>query len=291
MSALKFLLPGEIPQEEFDAIKIEVYDVAPGILMLTGLGGNVGVSYGEDLTFMIDGQFGPLVEKIMAAIATRTNHPVQYLLNTHWHLDHVAANEELAKRGIMIMAHDNVRVRLSADQPLPAFGLTVPAAAEKALPAVTFPKNLALYWNQDRIEIFHIPDAHTDGDVMVHFQKGNVIHMSDIYFNGMYPLIDTDCGGSIDGMIRAVDEVLARSDENTKIIPGHGPLSGRSELQDYRDMLAVTRDAVSILVGQGKSRKDVIAAKPTAAMDAVWGGGVLQPDAYAGLVYDSLAKI
>ena len=290
MSALRFLLPGEISQEEFDAVKIEAYDVAPGILMLVGLGGNIGVSYGEDSTFMIDGQFGPLVEKIMAAISTRADHPVQHLLNTHWHLDHVAANESLSKQGITIIAHENVRIRLSSDQRLPAFGLTVPPAAKEALPVVTFTDNLNLYRNGDRIEVFHVSNAHTDGDVMVHFLNGNVIHMGDVYFNGMYPLIDTDCGGSIDGMISAVDEALARSDQDTKIIPGHGPLSDRSELQDYRDMLATTRDAVSTLINQGKSREEVIAAKPTDTIDADWSGGVLAPDSYVEHVHASLTK-
>lgn len=291
MSALKFLVPGEISQEEFDAINIEIYDVAPGVLMLVGLGGNIGVSFGEDATFMIDGQYGPLTEKIFAAIATRTNKPVRFVLNTHWHLDHVAANESLVHHGVTILAHENVRTRLSVDQVLPAFGQTVPAMPEKALPSVTFTEDMSLYWNGDMIEIFHAPGAHTDGDTVVHFSKGNVIHMSDTYFNGMYPLIDIDCGGSINGMIAVAEEVLARSNESTKIIPGHGPLSNQSELEAYRDMLAMVRDAVLTLIQEGRSQEEAIAAKPTASMDADWGGGVLVPDVFVGHVYTSLTEI
>ncbi len=290
MSALKFLVPGEISQEEFDAVDIEIYDVAPGILMLVGLGGNIGVSFGEDATFMIDGQFGPLTEKIFAAIATHTDKPVRFVLNTHWHLDHVAANESLVNHGVTILAHENVRTRLSVDQVLPAFGQIVPATPQKALPSVTFTEDMSLYWNGDTIEIFHAPGAHTDGDTIVHFCEGNVIHMSDTYFNGMYPLIDIDCGGSIDGTIAVTEEVLARSDENTKIIPGHGPLSNQSELEAYRDMLVMVRDAVSALIQEGKSQEEAVAAKPTASMDADWGGGVLEPDVFVGHVYTSLTE-
>ena len=290
MSALKFLVPGEISQEEFDAINIEIYDVAPGVLMLVGLGGNIGVSFGEDATFMIDGQYGPLTEKIFAAIETRTNKPVRFVLNTHWHLDHVAANESLVHHGVTILAHENVRTRLSVDQVLPAFGQTVPAMPQKALPSVTFTEDMSLYWNGDTIEIFHAPGAHTDGDTVVHFSKSNVIHMSDTYFNGMYPLIDIDCGGSIDGMIAVVEEVLVRSNASTKIIPGHGPLSDQSELEAYRDMLVMVRDAVSSLIQKGRSQEEAIAAKPTASIDADWGGGVLEPDVFVGHVYTSLTE-
>ncbi|MCY4159975.1 MAG: MBL fold metallo-hydrolase [Bacteroidetes bacterium] len=290
MSALKFLLPGVITQEEFDAIRIEVQEVAPGILILVGLGGNIGVSYGEDETFMIDGQFGPLVEKILYPISKRAKKPVRYLLNTHWHLDHVAANECFARHGVTIMAHEKVRSRMSVDQPLPAFECTVPAAPKEALPVITFRENMSIHWNTDTIEIFHIPEAHTDGDVMVHFRKANVIHMGDIYFNGMYPLIDVDCGGSVIGMIEAVDAVLSRCDGKTKIIPGHGPLSGYHELKAYRAMLKEAAKTVADLIGQGKSEEEAIAAKPTVLLDAQWGNGVLAPDAFVSQVYASLVQ-
>ncbi len=288
MSVLNFLTPGAIPQEEFNAIEIEVHEVAPGILMLVGQGGNIGVSYGEDPVFMVDAQFGQLTEKILAAINTRTAKPVQFVLNTHWHGDHVGGNENFSARGALIMAHEKVHARLSVDQFLGAFGSKVPAAPKGTLPVITFTENISFHWNGDTIEIFHAPEAHTDGDVIVHFHKANVIHMGDTYFNGMYPFIDVDTGGSIDGMVAVADAVLARCDENTRVIPGHGPLSNQSELQAYREMMATVREAVAKLMREGKSREEVIAAKPTAALDAAWDGGVLDPDTYVGHIYNSL---
>ena len=290
MSVLNFLTPGAIPQEEFDAIEIEVHEVAPGILMLVGQGGNIGVSYGEDSVFMVDAQFGQLTEKILAAIKTRTAKPVQFVLNTHWHGDHVGGNENFSARGALIMAHEKVHARLSVDQFLGAFGTKVPAAPKGALPVITITENISFHWNGDTIEIFHAPEAHTDGDVIVHFHKANVIHMGDTYFNGMYPFIDVDTGGSIDGMVAVADAVLARCDENTRVIPGHGPLSNQSELQAYREMMATVREAVAKLIREDKSREEIIAAKPTAALDTAWDGGVLDPDTYVGHIYNSLTR-
>ena len=288
MSVLNFLAPGAIPQEEFDAIKIEIHEAAPGVLMLVGQGGNIGISYGEDSVFMVDTQFGQLTEKILAAIRTRTDKPVQVVLNTHWHGDHVGGNENFSAKGALIMGHEKVHARLSIDQFLGAFGSKVPAAPKGALPVITFTENISFHWNGDTIEIFYAPEAHTDGDVIVHFHKANVIHMGDTYFNGMYPFIDVDTGGSIDGMVAVADAVLARCDENTRVIPGHGPLSNQSELQAYREMMATVREAVAKLIREDKSREEIIAAKPTAALDTAWDGGVLDPDTYVGHIYNSL---
>ena len=290
MSVLNFLAPGAVPQEKFDAIKIEIHEAAPGVLMLVGQGGNIGISYGEDSVFMVDTQFGQLTEKIMAAIRTRTDKPVQVVLNTHWHGDHVGGNGNFSARGALIVAHERAHARLSIHQFLGAFGQKAPAVPKEALPVITFTKNISLNWNGDVIEVFHAPEAHTDGGAIVHFHKANVIHMGDTYFNGMYPFIDVDTGESIDGMIAIADAVLARCDDNTKIIPGHGPLSNRSELHAYRKMMVTVRDAVTKRVDVGKSREEIIAAKPTAALDGVWDGGVLDPDTYVGHIYDSLTK-
>ena len=178
------------------------------------------------------------------------------------------------------MAHERAHARLSIDQFLGAFGQKIPAAPEEALPVITFKENISFNWNRDIIEVFHAPEAHTDA--IVHFHKANVIHKGDTYFNGMYPFIDVDTGGSVDGMVAVADAVLARCDKNTKVIPGHGPLSNQSELQAYREMMATVRGAVTSLIGVGRSREEFIAAKPTAALDAVWDGGVLDPDTYVG---------
>lgn len=288
--SLKNFLTGGFTQEQFDAVEIEIHDAASGILMLTGEGGNIGISYGEDATFMVDNQFAPLTDKIMSAIASRTDHPIEYVLNTHWHADHVGGNANLTKRGATIVAHNNVRHRLGMDQVLESLGVKVPAAPVEALPKATFSDKISFYLNQQTIEIFHAANAHTDGDAIVHFVQGNVIQMGDTYFNGMYPLIDVETGGSIDGMIAVAEEVLSRSDQSTKIIPGHGPLSDQSELQASRDMLVIVRDSVSSLIDQGLSQQEIIASKPTASLDADWEGGVLEPDVFVGHVFTSLTQ-
>ncbi len=288
--SLKNFLTGGFSQEQFDAIEIEIHDVASGILMLTGEGGNIGVSYGEDATFMVDNQFAPLTDKILSAIATRTDHLVEYVLNTHWHADHVGGNANLTKKGATIVAHENVRHRLGMDQVLESLGVRVPASPLEALPRSTFSDKVSFYLNGEIIEIFHAANAHTDGDAIVHFLHGNVIQMGDTYFNGMYPLIDVETGGSIDGMIAVADEVISRSDESTKIIPGHGSLSDKRELQASRDMLATIRDAIASLIDQGLSRQQIIASKPTSGLDPDWAGGVLEPDAFVEHVFTSLTQ-
>ncbi|MCY4170035.1 MAG: MBL fold metallo-hydrolase [Bacteroidetes bacterium] len=288
--SLKNFLTGGFTQEQFDAVEIQIHDAAPGILMLTGEGGNIGVSYGEDATFMVDTQFAPLTDKLLSAIATRTAHPIAYVLNSHWHADHVGGNANLMKHGATIIAHTNVRKRLGTDQFLESLGVRVPACHSEALPSSTFTDKISFYLNGEEIEIFHAVNAHTDGDAIVHFVQGNVIQMGDTYFNGMYPLIDVDTGGSIDGMIAVADEVLSRSDNNTKIIPGHGPLSNHLELQASRDMLLTVRDAVASLMDQGMDQQQIIAAKPTSDIDADWEGGVLEPDVFVEHVFTSLSQ-
>jgi cyclase len=277
-------------QRNFDSVKIETIPVTDGIFMMTGSGGNIGLSVGDDAAFVIDDQYAPLTEKIKAAIAEKTDQPVRFVINTHWHGDHTGGNEKMGQGGAIIVAHENVRKRMSSEQFIAAFDTRVPAAPAIALPVVTFADSVTFHWNGDDIHVFHVASAHTDGDSIVHFQKANVIHMGDTLFNGYYPFIDASSGGNIDGMIAAEEHVLALADDKTKIIPGHGPLADKAQLQANHDMLVTARDRIHKLMAAGKSRDEVVAAKPTADLDEEWGDGFLKPDLWVGIVYDGMTK-
>ncbi len=275
-------------QQDFSKVEITTVEVAGGIYMLTGAGGNLGVCSGEDGIFLIDDQYAPLTEKIQAAVAKISQDPIRFVLNTHWHSDHTGGNENLGKSGTLIVAHDNVRQRMSTEQFIKFFGGKTEPSPKVALPVVTFNDTITLHLNGDEIHAFHVPPAHTDGDSAVYFRKANVIHMGDLYFAGMYPFIDGSSGGDISGMIFAADKVLELINEETKVIPGHGALSNRAELASYREMLATVRDRVAKLVAAGKSPEEIVAAKPTADLDAVWGQGFIKPDQFVGIVLDAL---
>jgi glyoxylase-like metal-dependent hydrolase (beta-lactamase superfamily II) len=287
--ALTLLVPVH-QEEDLSKVEVKVVPVAPGLAMLAGAGGNIGVCYGDDGVFVVDDDYAPLTDRIKAAIATLSNKPVRFVVNSHWHGDHTGGNENLGKAGVVIVAHDNVRKRLSVDQFVAAFNETFKASPAIALPIVTFADAVSFHVNGDDIRVFHVPPAHTDGDAVIQFAKANAVHMGDTYFNGMYPFIDVASGGSLEGMIGAVNKVLGGIDAATKVIPGHGPLSDKAGLTAYRDMLVAARNAIKPLVKAGKSRADVIAAKPTKALDAAWGGGFMKPDVFVGIVYDGIVK-
>jgi glyoxylase-like metal-dependent hydrolase (beta-lactamase superfamily II) len=175
---------------------------------------------------------------------------------------------------------------MSEKQFMEAFNRTVEPSSKGALPVVTFEQSITFHWNDETIEVVHVQPAHTDGDSFVHLRSANVLHAGDVFFNGMYPFIDTSTGGNLEGMIRAVERILERCDGKTRIIPGHGPLASRSDLERYQRMLATVRDRIEPMLRAGRSRDEVIAAKPTADLDADWGGGFMKPDVWVGLVYD-----
>lgn len=277
-------------QQDFSAVEVKAQEVSKGIYMMTGAGGNLGVSVGEDGVFLVDDQYAPLTDKIRAAVAKLSEREIRFVINTHWHGDHTGGNENLGKSGTVIVAHDNVRERMSVEQFLALGNRKVPASPKAALPVITYDDAVTFHLNGQTIHAFHVPPAHTDGDSVVHFKQANVVHMGDLFFNGMYPFIDTAAGGNIDGMIGAADTVLGMTDASTKVIPGHGPLTDRDGLQAYRDMLVKVRDAVRALVDAGKSRDEVIAAKPTEALDEVWGQGFMKPDMFTGFVYDGMKR-
>ncbi len=276
--------------QDFANVQIQTEKVADNIFMLTGAGGNIGISAGNDCVFMIDSSYAPLADKIKAAITAISGKPIRYLVNTHWHLDHVGGNEYFAKSGATVVAHDNVRKRVSTEQFVKLLDKTIPPLPESALPTITFNQNINFYLNGNEIYIFNIKRAHTDGDGIIHFKKSNVIHMGDIYFNGTYPFIDLAAGGSINGMITAVRRIAQMCDQNTKVIPGHGHLSNKTELLAYLKMLVSVRDRISKEIKAGKSLDAVIASQPTRDLDEKWGKGFMKPELFVKIVYENLTS-
>jgi cyclase len=286
--ALALAAPLQAQQQDFSKVEVKAEKVAEGVYMLTGAGGNIGLSIGKSGSLVIDDQYAPLSDKILAMIKTLSPDPVRFVVNTHWHGDHTGGNENLARTGAFLVAHENVRKRMGSEQFIALFNQKVPASPEAALPVVTFAEGVSFHWNGDEVRAYHVAPAHTDGDTVVQFVKADVVHMGDCFFNGNYPFIDTSSGGKVDGVVAAADRVLAGVSERTRIIPGHGPVASKADLQAYRDTLKAIRDRVAKLKAEGKTKEAAVAAKPSAEFDAKWGQGFVKPDVFVGLVYDSL---
>lgn len=276
------------PDVDWEAVEIRSVPIRDGLHMLVGRGGNMGLSVGEDGTFLVDDQYAPLTEKIVAAIADITDDPVRFLVNTHLHGDHTGGNENFGERGAILVAHDNVRRRMSVEQFRSILRTdSVPASPPGALPKITFSDVVTFYWNGDEIHVFHVPNAHTDTDSIIHFQNADVFHMGDTFFNGSFPFIDVDLGGHINGVISAANEVLARATSETRIIPGHGELASPGDLRDYRDMLVTVRDRVQTMVNDGGSVDEAVASDPAGPYEREgWPGN---KDRFVRAVYYSLA--
>ena len=275
-------------QQNFDTVQVRSAKVAEGVYMLTGAGGNIGLGIGVDAVFVVDDQFAPLTPKILAAIAQLTDKPVRFVVNTHWHGDHTGGNEHMGQAGALLVAQDNVRRRMSTQQVLAIFNDTVPAAPAGALPVITFSDTVTFHINGDDVQAFHIPNAHTDGDAFIVWRKADVVHAGDVFVTYGFPFIDLDAGGSIDGMIAGCDVLLTLGDENVKIIPGHGPVSSRAEVREFRAMLKTIRDRVSQQKNAGRTLAQAQATHPTSQFDAKWGGGFIKPDQFVEFVYRSL---
>ena len=278
-----------LAQPDFSKVEVTSQKLAEGVYMLVGAGGNIGLSVGADAIFLVDDQFAPMTPKIKAAVAALTDKPVRFVLNTHWHGDHTGGNENLGKAGALIVAHDNVRKRMSAEQFLEVFATKVPPAAGGAA-------------RRDLQRRRHLPsqrrrDPRLPRPARAHRRRlhhplpqGERRPHGRHFFNGMYPFIDLSTGGSVDGMIAAADRVLALAGEATKIIPGHGPLATKADLKAYRDMLATARDRVAAQVKAGKTLEQTTAAKPLAELDAKWGQGFLKADVFVTILYKDLAR-
>jgi glyoxylase-like metal-dependent hydrolase (beta-lactamase superfamily II) len=279
------------PHDEAASTPVRATKLSDNLYLLQGVGGNMALQTGSDGNLLIDASFAPAVPRIREAIAALAQEPANapgILINTHWHGDHTGGNEGMHATGFTIFAHRQTRARLSTPQTMKAFHRTVPASPAGALPQIVFDDNLSIWRNGDVLDLVHFAPAHTDGDIYIYFQKADVLHLGDIWFNGMYPFIDEGSGGSISGMIRAGEKALLVAGNNTRIIPGHGPLGSKTDLKKFHDMLAAVRDKVAALKAAGASEEEAIAQKPTSEFDAAWGKGFMNGDQFAGIVYRTL---
>lgn len=277
--------------QNFDSVQIRTQPAGKAAVhMLVGAGGNIALAVGDDFAFLVDDQYAPMTAKILAAVRGITTKPIKFVVNTHWHGDHSGGNENLAKEGTVVVAHDNVRTRMSTEQFITQFNSRVPASPRGALPIVTFNASATFHLGNETVRVIHVPPAHTDGDAIVHFVNANTIHMGDNFFKDRYPFVDLSSGGSFEGVIGAVNIALGIAKDDTAIIPGHGSLATKADLVRYRDVLVGVRDAVASLIRQGKTRAEIIAARPTAQWDAAWGTGFIKPDVLVGFVFDSMKK-
>lgn len=283
--SLAFAAPAAAQQPDMDNVQIRVERVAPGIAVLFGRGGNIGLSYGSDGNILIDDQYAPLTTRILAAIRSLDPDPIRFVINTHWHGDHTGGNENVARTGAVIVAHDNVRRRMSMDEMVR--GEHVPASPTGALPVVTFSAGVTFHLNGDDIRVIHVAHAHTDGDALVYWTHANVLHMGDTFFNGMLPFIDLDSGGSIDGAIVAVEAGLALASDATVIIPGHGPIGHRADLVRYRDMLVSLRDRVRAEMRRHRSLDQIKALRLADRYGPP--DGFISPDRMIETIYQSLS--
>lgn len=282
-------LPTISAQRDFSKVEIKTEKVADSLYVLFGSGGNIGIFHGPDGVVMIDDQFAPLSDKIEAVIQKIANQPVKYLLNTHWHGDHTGGNENFGNKGATIIAHDNVRERMSKEQNIKAFSRTVPASPKEALPVLTFSDDMTVHINDEAILAIHVHNAHTDGDALIYFTESNVLHMGDTYFNGRFPYIDLSSGGSIDGLIKATNQALFIIDENTKIIPGHGAVSNKKELMTYRDTLMGIRTKVKKAVDKGMTIEEIKAANFLEGLDE-WGSGFINGDRFLDILFSDFSR-
>lgn len=282
--------PTHVHSRDFSKVEIKVTKLTDTLYALYGAGGNIAVSVGNDGVYLIDDQYAPLSEKILAAIRKLSDKPIRFVINTHWHRDHTGGNENMGRAGATIVAHENVRKRMSTQQSIPAFNRVIKPSPPAALPQLTFGDAISLHLNGEHARIVHLPAAHTDGDSFIHFSDSNVIHTGDLFFNGFYPFIDAWSGGSINGVIEAVDKILGIANENTKIVPGHGPLATRADLVVYRDMLKTVRDRVVRAIADGKSAEALVKAGAFDDLEKTWGGGFLNTQKFITIVYAGLGS-
>lgn len=270
-------LPSIAQPAQQPSITYKSTEVAPGLYMLEGVGGfaggNLGLSTGEDGAILIDDGLPPLTDELLEAVGELTDQPIEFLINTHVHGDHIGGNERLAQEGATIVAHDRLRERL-VDEGIQTRAGRVPAPKD-VLPVVTFSDAVTFHLNGREAHVFHVKAAHTDGDAVIHFREDNVIHTGDVMFNGLFPFIDLDSGGTVDGYIAAQEAILALCDDETQIIPGHGPLAPKADLEAAVEMLKDARGRVAALLDAGKSGDEIVSENPLADYHDEWNWGFI----------------
>jgi cyclase len=272
-------------------VEFTTFQLSDTVYMLKGRGGNVGVSTGEDGLYIIDDQIRPVTAQLLQAIRKISDKPIRFVINTHYHADHTGGNETIGAAGAVIIAHDNIRKRMTTEQVSIFMNNTTPPYPKGALPVVTFNDRMSLHLNGETATAYYVANGHTDGDSIIHFPASNVIHMGDMYFNGLYPYVDLDAGGSMQGMVAAADLALSMADESTRIIPGHGPLAVTEDLKGYRDFLIKAGANVQELIDKDMDLQQIIAAEPTKEWDETLGKTWITPAQFVTFIYNSLKGI
>ena len=277
-----------VAQEDYSKVEIKATKINGNVYMLEGAGGNIGVSVGPDGILIVDDQFAPLAEKIKAALKTLGDGKLKFILNTHWHGDHTGGNAPLGREA-PIIAHDNVRKRLSTEQRLEFFKMTVPPSPTEALPVITFDNSLSVHFNGEEIKAIHFPHGHTDGDSVIFFTRSNVVHLGDDFFAGSFPFVDLDSGGSVQGLAKNIGEIIPKIPAGAKLIPGHGPISTLDDLKTFHRMLIETTDVVRKKIAAKKTLEQIRSEGFPAEWKS-WGEGFIKTDQWIELIFNSLSK-
>jgi cyclase len=273
-------------QTDFSKVQMKATKVAGNVYMLEGSGGNIGVSVGDDGLLIVDDQFAPLADKIRAALKGIADKKLHFILNTHWHGDHTGGNVAFGPEATII-AHDNVRKRLATEQKSTVFNTTTPPSPKEALPVITFDQTLTVHFNGEDIRAIHYPHGHTDGDSVIFFSASNVVHLGDDFFAGRFPFVDLESGGSVEGLVKNVGELITKIPPDAKLIPGHGPISTLDDLKSYHRMLQQTTEIVRGKIKAGKTL-DQIKTEGLPAEWAPWGTGFIKTDRWVETIYKSL---
>ena len=269
--------------------QVKVAPLSAHLFVIENTGGNITVLDGPDGMLMVDAGIGGAHPQILAALESISSRPVKEVISTHWHFDHTGGNPWLHEVGARITAHENTKRHMEVSTRVSPWNYTFPPTPTPGLPTRLLQAETSFSMNGTSIDVTHPQNAHTDGDLVVAFQQGNVIAAADTFWNGYYPFIDREAGGTIDGMIGATEANLALADENTTIVPGHGPIASKAELRDYRNMLVAIRNSVATLKRRGSTVASTVAAKPTASFDGKWGHYAVSPDDFVRLVYNTVS--